>query len=96
MPAGQVPAHESYPEMSYGMAVSRNQRPNATEQASPANAVGSPIRLPLENHGAAEDDAVSVVSDEHRAHGRNYDDMSSVSSFDGNSPRANDHQHPFR
>ncbi|KAJ5535637.1 hypothetical protein N7513_008823 [Penicillium frequentans] len=94
--AGQMAAHESHPEMGYGVTVSRDQRPNATEQASPANAVEPQIRLPSENHRAADDDLVSVVSDEHRAHGHDYDDMSSVSSFDGSSPRANDHQHPFR
>lgn len=94
--AGQMPALESHPETGYGVTVSRDQRPNATEQASSANAVESQIRLPSENHGAADDDVVSVVSDEHRAHGHDYDDMSSVSSFDGSSPRANDHQHPFR
>ncbi|KAJ5786903.1 uncharacterized protein N7503_012115 [Penicillium pulvis] len=94
--AGQMAAHESHSEMGYGVTVSRDQRPNATEQTSPANAVGSQIRLPSENHGAADDDLVSVVSDEHRAHGHDYDDMSSVSSFDGSSPRPNDHQHPFR
>jgi hypothetical protein len=82
--------------MGYGMAVSRDQMHSATEQASPVNAAGSHIRLPFENRGAADDDVVSIVSDEHRAHGHDYDGMSSVSSFDGNSPGANDHQHPFR
>ncbi|KAJ6111232.1 hypothetical protein N7486_003467 [Penicillium sp. IBT 16267x] len=96
MSAGQIPTYEYRTERGHGMAVSRDQRPNATEQASPANVEGSQIRLPFENRGATDDDAVSVVSDEHRAHGHDYDDMSSVSSFDGDSPRANDRQHPFR
>ncbi|KAJ5991745.1 hypothetical protein N7451_007469 [Penicillium sp. IBT 35674x] len=94
--AGQMPAHESHPEMGYGVTVPRDQRPNATEQASLAHAVESQIRLPFETHGVAGDDVVSVVSDEHHTHEHDYDDMSSVSSFDGNSPSANDHQRPFR
>ncbi|KAJ5642447.1 hypothetical protein N7490_006447 [Penicillium lividum] len=101
--AGQMSAHdESHTQIGFGMAVSRDQRPNSTEQdlrgisgsASPANAVVSRIQS-LENHGTA-DDAVSVVSDEQRTHAHDYDDMSSVSSFDGGSPRANDHQHPLQ
>lgn len=96
VPTGQMAVHGSHQERGYGMAVSRDQRPNTTEQASTTNGAGSQRRFPFENHGAADDDAVSVVSDEHRAHGHEYDDMSSVSSFDGNSPRANENQHSFR
>ncbi|KAJ5088481.1 hypothetical protein N7456_012097 [Penicillium angulare] len=109
--SGQMSQNESsHGEMGFGMAVSRDQRPDATEQdlrhisrsASPANAVGSQIRLPLDGENehtrVRDDDDVSVVSEYHgqRDQHHDYDDLSSVSSFEGDTPRADDHQHPFR
>ncbi|KAJ5948350.1 hypothetical protein N7466_001365 [Penicillium verhagenii] len=103
--AGQMSTQQETPTgSSFGMAVSRDQRPNTTSEdlrgisrsASPVNAVESQIRLPFENREAVEDDEVSVVSNEQMVHGHDYDDMSSVSSFDGDSPRTNDARHPFR
>ncbi|KAJ5286603.1 hypothetical protein N7478_002289 [Penicillium angulare] len=111
--SGQMSQNESsHGEMGFGMAVAKDQRPDATEQelrhisrsASPANAVGTQIHLPLggdenEHTRIRDDDDVSVVSDYHGQRGQHehdYDDLSSVSSFEGDTPRADDHQHPFR
>ncbi|KAJ5704254.1 hypothetical protein N7493_011392 [Penicillium malachiteum] len=101
---GTTADHMSGHEMGFGMALSGDPRSSTTEQdlrgisrsASPANAVESQLRT--QNH-ARDDDDVSVVSDDHDqggAHEHDYDDMSSVSSFDGDNSRLNDHQHPFR
>ncbi|KAJ5614819.1 hypothetical protein N7528_008473 [Penicillium herquei] len=101
---GTTTDHMSGHEMGFGMALSSNPRSSTTEQdlrgisrsASPANAVESQLRT--QNH-ARDDDDVSVVSDYHDQGGvqeHDYDDMSSVSSFDGDNSRLNDHQHPFR
>ncbi|KAJ5925812.1 hypothetical protein N7454_007322 [Penicillium verhagenii] len=102
--AGQISTQQETPTRpSFVMAVPRDQKPNATSEdlrgisrsASPANGVEPHIRLPFENREAVEDDEVSVVSNEQRVHGHDYDDMSSVSSFDGDSPMTNDAHHPF-
>ncbi|KAJ5712098.1 hypothetical protein N7488_006254 [Penicillium malachiteum] len=96
---GTTTDHMSGHEMGFGMALSSNPRSSTTEQsrsASPANAVESQLRT--QNH-VRDDDDVSVVSDYHDQGGvqeHDYDDMSSVSSFDGDNSRLNDHQHPFR
>lgn len=98
--AGHMSQNDGHSEVGYGMAVSRDQRPNTTEQdhrvvsrsASPANALDAHVQG---QQGAGHEDAVSVVS-ENGTREQHYDDMSSVSSFDGDTPRADDHQHPFR
>ncbi|KAJ6031673.1 hypothetical protein N7540_002405 [Penicillium herquei] len=95
--------HMSGHEMGFGMAISNDPRSSTTEQdlrgisrsASPANAVESQLRA---QNDARDDDAVSVVSHYHDQSGtreHDYDDLSSVSSFGGDSSRLNDHQHPF-
>lgn len=99
--AGHMSQNDGHSEVGYGMAVSRDQRPNTTEQdhrvisrsASPANALDAHVQG---QQGVGNDDAVSVVSVENGTREQHYDDMSSVSSFDGDTPRADDHQHPFR
>ena len=109
--SSQLGLEGSHTELGIGVAVSRDYRANTTEQdlrgisrsASPVD-VGhaSNTHLPFENaasHGRHDDDAISVVSDmnEPRDHERDYDDMSSVSSFnDDDHSRVDVHRASFR
>ncbi|KAJ5205028.1 uncharacterized protein N7498_005907 [Penicillium cinerascens] len=84
-------------EPGLAVAVSVDQRMSATEHdmrgmtgSSPANENRrSAVRSPSQNQ--REEDAVSVVSDlnERRSHEEDFDDMSSVSSFNDDNPRGN-------
>ena len=97
--AGQTSARSAHvDDHEVGLAVSGpvHQRQATTEQdqhresraASLADTMAQPVRLPFQNT-ADDDDAVSVVSgmNEGRGRERDLDDMSSVSSFDGDEDR---------
>lgn len=56
------------------------------------------VRMPFENQSSDENDAVSVISGEHARtdHELDFDDMSSVSSFDDDHPPIEAHGQTFR
>ncbi|KAJ5129113.1 uncharacterized protein N7443_006226 [Penicillium atrosanguineum] len=93
---------EANMELGLAVAVSMDQRMSATEQdlhdrtQSPLNENSRSVpRSPYPNQ--RDDDAVSVVSglNERRAYEEDFDDMSSVSSFNDDSPHDGPHRHSF-
>lgn len=90
---------DSNTELGLAVAVSMNQRMSATEHdlcglGRSASTVAAGIRLPFQsNHGGDDDDAISVVSDlnERRDREHDFDDLSSVSSFNDHHPGPDRH-----
>lgn len=66
--------------------------------AGPPSAGLASVRMPFENQSSDENDAVSIISGEHgrTEHERDFDDMSSVSSFDDDHSRVEAHGQAFR
>lgn len=64
----------------------------------PPSARAASVRMPFENQGIEDNDGVSIISDEHGQinNERDFDDMSSVSSFDDDHPHIEGHGRSFR
>lgn len=89
--------NDSHTELGLAVAVPMNQRFSASQHDLPrfsgsASRTSTP-RMPFENRdGDDDDDDVSVVSaNDRRNREHDFDDMSSVSSFEDDEHRANDH-----
>ncbi|KAJ5682079.1 uncharacterized protein N7477_002019 [Penicillium maclennaniae] len=94
---------EANMELGIAVSISRDPRMSATEQnlydmtqASSNEIVRSHLHSPSRNQH--DDEAVSVISglDERRAHEEDFDDMSSVSSFNDDSTHDGLHRYSFR
>ncbi|KAJ5100041.1 hypothetical protein N7532_007042 [Penicillium argentinense] len=98
-PGSTVRMNDSHTELGLAVTAPGDQRHSGSEHdlhrfgGTASRTSGTP-RMPFETRHGDDDDDVSVVSDMNERRGRehDFDDMSSVSSFDEDEPRTDEHE----